>query len=74
MVLRSQVRSREETEDVDCRTKRSETIRLKSKVPVYIGYFTAWPDESGNIQYFNDIYGRDHAMDTARSATLLARN
>lgn len=55
-------------------SKRSETIRLKSKVPVYIGYFTAWPDESGNIQYFNDIYGRDHAMDTARSATLLARN
>jgi murein L,D-transpeptidase YcbB/YkuD len=55
-------------------SKRSETIRLKTKIPVHITYFTAWPDESGNIQFFNDIYGRDRAMETARSAIVLARN
>jgi murein L,D-transpeptidase YcbB/YkuD len=55
-------------------SKKSETVRMKSKIPVYLTYFTAWPDESGNIQYFNDIYGRDRSMETARSATFLARN
>ena len=55
-------------------SKHSETIRLKTKIPVHITYFTAWPDESGNMLYFNDIYGRDRAMDTARSATVLAGN
>jgi murein L,D-transpeptidase YcbB/YkuD len=55
-------------------SKGSETVKLKHKLPVYIGYFTAWPDSEGNIRYFNDIYGRDKAMETARSATVVARN
>lgn len=51
----------------------SETVRLKRKLPVHITYFTAWPDASGKIRYFNDIYERDKAMETARSAILLAQ-
>jgi murein L,D-transpeptidase YcbB/YkuD len=35
---------------------------LPSKVPVYLTYFTAWPNAEGKIQYFNDIYGRDAAI------------
>jgi murein L,D-transpeptidase YcbB/YkuD len=54
-------------------SRKSETIRLPEKVPVHITYFTAWPDETGEIRYFNDIYGRDKAMETARSAVTLAQ-
>lgn len=54
-------------------SKDSQTVRLKEKLPVHITYFTAWPDETGNIVYFNDIYGRDRTLETARSATLVAQ-
>lgn len=54
-------------------SKVSETVRLKEKLPVHIAYFTAWPDEQGNITYFNDIYERDKPIETARSATLVAQ-
>jgi L,D-transpeptidase YcbB len=37
-------------------------VSLKQKVPVHITYFTAWPDETGKIRYYDDIYGRDAAI------------
>jgi L,D-transpeptidase YcbB len=40
----------------------SHPVNLAKKVPVYLTYFTAWPDETGKIHYFDDIYGRDAAM------------
>ncbi len=40
----------------------SHSVPLKTKVPVHLTYFTAWADESGKVQYFDDIYGRDTAM------------
>jgi murein L,D-transpeptidase YcbB/YkuD len=46
---------------------------LPEKLPVHIAYFTAWPDENGQIAYFNDIYGRDKTMENARSAIVLAQ-
>lgn len=36
--------------------------RPETKVPVIIGYWTAWPDGSGNIRTYPDIYGRDEAV------------
>jgi L,D-transpeptidase YcbB len=50
----------------------SHSVKLSVKVPVHITYFTAWPDESGNMVYFDDIYGRDETMEKARSAQMLA--
>ena len=38
---------------------------LKVKVPVYVSYFTAWPDESGEVRYFNDVYSRDEKVRAA---------
>lgn len=29
------------------------------KIPVYVGYFTAWPDGDGKVSYAGDIYERD---------------
>lgn len=32
---------------------------LKNKIPVYIGYFTAWVDDDGAIHFYEDVYKRD---------------
>ncbi len=43
------------------------------KIPVYVAYFTAWPDEAGEIGYSADIYGRDDRLQTAMDMTSDAR-
>ena len=35
---------------------------LKVKVPVYVAYFTAWPDSAGTVNYVPDVYDRDAHM------------
>lgn len=35
---------------------------LKNKIPVYIGYFTAWVDDKGKIHFYEDIYNRDDEL------------
>jgi murein L,D-transpeptidase YcbB/YkuD len=35
---------------------------LKNKIPVYIGYFTSWVDDEGEINFYKDIYDRDNAL------------
>lgn len=41
---------------------RETWLHLTPNVPVHLVYFTAYPDETGQIRYFNDIYGRDAAI------------
>jgi L,D-transpeptidase YcbB len=41
----------------------SEKIPLKTKV--HLTYFAAWPDETGKIQYYSDIYERDKTLISA---------
>jgi murein L,D-transpeptidase YcbB/YkuD len=38
------------------------TITLKREVPVFVGYFTAWVDGQGRLNFRNDIYGHDCKM------------
>ena len=52
----------------------SHSINLSQKVPVYLTYFTAWADDSGKIQFYNDIYGRDTAMAKAFAYDPLGKN
>ncbi|HHZ07148.1 MAG TPA: murein L,D-transpeptidase [Rhizobiales bacterium] len=33
--------------------------KLLRKIPIYVSYFTAWPDQHGKVEYFADIYDRD---------------
>ena len=35
---------------------------LKKKIPVYIGYFTAWVDRDGNLNFYKDVYKRDESL------------
>jgi L,D-transpeptidase YcbB len=53
-------------------SRRSRAVGLQAKLPVYLGYFTAWPDATGNIVYFADVYGRDRTMEQALISPRLA--
>ena len=35
------------------------TCVLKRKIPVYVGYFTAWVDDLGVLHFYEDVYQRD---------------
>lgn len=37
-------------------------LHLTPNVPVHLVYFTAYPDENGQIRYYSDVYGRDAAV------------
>jgi murein L,D-transpeptidase YcbB/YkuD len=39
--------------------KVEKTYNLKTKIPVYIGYFTSWVDREGEVHFYDDIYGHD---------------
>ncbi|MHB1192202.1 MAG: L,D-transpeptidase family protein [Longimicrobiales bacterium] len=41
---------------------RETTVRLKERRPVRIGYFTAWVDGEGQLNFRDDVYGRDEKL------------
>lgn len=49
--------------------KGHSSEKVSRKIPVYVAYFTAWPDMSGKVEYFNDIYGRDDRLKNAIAKT-----
>jgi murein L,D-transpeptidase YcbB/YkuD len=42
--------------------EKETTCILKEKIPVHIGYFTTWVNDSGEISFFQDIYERDQRL------------
>jgi len=38
---------------------RNRGIKLAAPLPVHLVYDTAWVDETGTVQFRNDVYGRD---------------
>lgn len=54
--------------------KNERGIKVPSGVPIYLTYFTAWPDEaSGKIRYYDDVYGRDEGLAKAFQKTEQSR-
>jgi len=43
----------------------SKRIDLPQGVPVYVVYFTAWVDANGTVEFRDDVYGEDAALDAA---------
>lgn len=41
---------------------RTRDLILDHPIPVYIGYFTAAPDEGGTVRFYNDLYDRDAVL------------
>lgn len=40
-------------------SNKETTVSLKTPVPVFIAYFTAWVDRKGRLNFRKDIYGHD---------------
>jgi murein L,D-transpeptidase YcbB/YkuD len=40
-----------------------QEVKLPTKIPVHITYFTAWVDGAGKLQVRNDIYGHDTTVE-----------
>ena len=38
---------------------REQKFAVKPSIPVYIGYFTAWVDSQGRVNFRHDVYGLD---------------
>jgi len=53
--------------------KGHSTENVTRKIPVYVAYFTAWPDTSGKVEYFPDIYDRDARLKQALETTEAVR-
>lgn len=41
---------------------KEKYVTLKQPIPVFIGYFTAWVDRDGKLNFRDDIYGHDKEM------------
>nr|CAD6603962.1 peptidoglycan-binding protein [Rhizobium sp. Khangiran2] len=52
---------------------RNKGEKVTAKIPVYVSYFTAWPNKDGVVEYFDDVYDRDAATLKAMAATTKAR-
>ncbi|RWN34480.1 MAG: murein L,D-transpeptidase [Mesorhizobium sp.] len=50
------------------------TENVTRTIPVYVAYFTAWPDLSGKVEYFGDVYDRDSRLKQALDATEAVRS
>lgn len=53
--------------------KGHSSERVSRKIPVYVAYFTAWPDMSGKVEFFDDVYGRDDRLRQALEAVAAVR-
>jgi murein L,D-transpeptidase YcbB/YkuD len=42
-----------------------QVVRIPRPIPVHLLYMTAWVDENDGLQFRNDIYGRDRALNAA---------
>lgn len=53
---------------------KNKTVFLDTPIPVHVAYFTAWPNaETGKVEYFDDVYGRDQALAKAFATTIKSR-
>jgi murein L,D-transpeptidase YcbB/YkuD len=43
-------------------TRREKYVPVKTKLPVYLVYFTAWADANGHVHFRDDIYGHDKTL------------
>ena len=54
-------------------TGKNQTVLLSKKIPVYLGYYTAWADQEGNVRLRDDVYGRDRVLNQALEQNYKAR-
>ena len=50
------------------KTEDTHKKYLNQTMPIYVAYFTAWPNQNNQIRYYDDIYDRDIALSKAIEA------
>lgn len=63
----------EQQVDAEIAAGKNVAEKVTAKIPVYVAYFTAWPNKDGAVEYFDDVYDRDTAVGKAFDATTKAR-
>ena len=38
------------------------SLKVEPQIPIFITYFTIYPDMDGKLQHFNDVYGYDKVI------------
>jgi murein L,D-transpeptidase YcbB/YkuD len=51
-----------EREDRPEHPRLVNSLKVPSRVPIFITYYTIYPDPEGQLQYYADVYGYDAAM------------
>lgn len=52
---------------------QNEQEKVTGDIPVYVSYFTAWPELDGGVAYYTDVYDRDRYLLKALEKTEAAR-
>jgi murein L,D-transpeptidase YcbB/YkuD len=42
--------------------QQEQSVTLKKRLPVHIGYWTAWVEADGRVKFMDDPYGLDRAQ------------
>jgi murein L,D-transpeptidase YcbB/YkuD len=58
-LLRNDSSWTEQKIDAAMNASKEKYVTLKEKVPVFIGYFTAWVNSKGQLNFRDDVYGHD---------------
>ena len=48
--------------DAAMRAGKETIYSLKNEIPVYIGYFTTWVDDQGQVNFYKDVYNRNERL------------
>ncbi len=51
----------------------NKAVSVPTRIAVHVAYFTAWPNEAGEVEFFDDVYGRDSFVRKALDATTAVR-
>jgi len=52
---------------------QNEQEQVAGDIPVYVSYFTAWPDLDGSVAFYSDVYDRDRYLLKALEKTEAVR-
>lgn len=52
---------------------QNEQEHVSGDIPVYVSYFTAWPDLDGTVAFYSDVYDRDRYLLQALEKTEAVR-